>query len=191
MWPPLEIKILPKYKADKISIQLTGVIRLSLHKTRPHADCERMQCGDETDTDSNAYLVIEIQFVKVSQDGQISHIVSVPLRHTLDILTAPKPKSRKILTCNSSFADSSLFSNRPRCARTGTYIYKVCIMYCVRVPDLGSETTIVYWRITTLLHFRLAFNSMRICRYCLSATRSLVSVLYLLHLAIYATYLKH
>ncbi|KAH9630642.1 hypothetical protein HF086_007066 [Spodoptera exigua] len=41
---------------------------------RPHADCERMQCGDETDTDSNAYLVIEIQFVKVSQDGQISHI---------------------------------------------------------------------------------------------------------------------
>ncbi|CAB3238928.1 unnamed protein product [Arctia plantaginis] len=72
-----------------------------------------MQCGDETDTDSNAYLVIEIQFVKVSQDGQISRIVSVPLRVTLDILTAPKPKSQK--TRNSSFAESSLFTNnRPR-----------------------------------------------------------------------------
>lgn len=145
-----------------------------------------MQSGDETDTDSNAYLVIEIQFVKVSQDGQISHIVSVPLRHALDILTAPKPKSQMILTCNSSFADPSLFTtDRPRGARTGTYIYKVCIMYCVRVPDLGSETTIVDWRITTLLHFRLAFNSMRICRYCLSATRSLVSLLYLLNASIF------
>jgi hypothetical protein len=52
---------------------------------RPHAHRERMQRGDETDTDSNAYLVIELQLVKVSQDGHISRIVHVLLRDTLDI----------------------------------------------------------------------------------------------------------
>lgn len=50
-----------------------------IHTIRPPAGRERMQCGDETDTDSNAYLVIELQFVKVSQDGSISRIVHVPL----------------------------------------------------------------------------------------------------------------
>lgn len=62
----------------------------------------------------------------------------------------------------------------------------VCNVYCVRVPDLGSEIAIVDWRITSLLHFRLAFNSMRSCRYCLSATRSLASVSGLLRLSKYS-----
>lgn len=83
-----------------------------------------MQCGDETDTDSNAYLVIEIQFVKVSQDGQISRIVSVPLRVTLDILTAPKPKSQKTRV--------TLLSPSRHCSRTtalGTHVLtnRTCI----------------------------------------------------------------
>lgn len=63
----------------------------------PHARRERMQCGDETDTDSNVDLVIELHHVKVSQDGGVLHCV-VPLRHTLDILATPKPKSNKKVT---------------------------------------------------------------------------------------------
>lgn len=62
---------------------MSFVVRLHVcmyvHKKWPHADHERIQCGDETDTDSNAYLVIEIQFVKVSQDCHISLNVHVQL----------------------------------------------------------------------------------------------------------------
>lgn len=72
-------------------------IHPSTFTLRSRAYCERMQCGDETDTDSNAYLVIELQLVKVSQDGHISRIVHVLLRDTLDILAAPKPKIQMIL----------------------------------------------------------------------------------------------
>lgn len=146
-----------------------------------------MQRGDETDTVSNAYLVIELHFVKVSQVGCISRIVYGLLRGTFGVFTAPKPISY-LITCNSSFTESS--SHCSRMSVLGTYVLYVyvlvCNVYCVRVPDLGSEIAIVDWRITSLLHFRLAFNSMRSCRYCLSATRSLTSVSGLLRLSKYS-----
>lgn len=105
---------------------------------------ERMRPGDETDTDSNAYLVIELQFVKVSQDGRISRIVHVPLPDILGVLTAPKPKSY-LITCNS-FLWVAISIVR---ARTYYTIRKCVSMNCVHVPDLGSEIAIVDWCITS------------------------------------------
>lgn len=55
-----------------------GLIPIGPHTKRPLAARERMQRGDETDTDSNAYLVIELHFVKVSQVGCISRVLCTP-----------------------------------------------------------------------------------------------------------------
>lgn len=82
------------------------------HRTKPpHASRERMQCSDETDTDSNVYLVIELQYVKVSQDGNILHCTAL-LRLTLNVLATPKPKIGKALKIvEFSLSKKLLFTN--------------------------------------------------------------------------------
>lgn len=86
-------------------------VRSNHYTQRPHACRERMQCGDETDTDSNAYLVIELRLVKVSQDGHISRIVrTCPTQRYSRHFDGTETQNLND-TRNSSFVRSLLFIN--------------------------------------------------------------------------------
>lgn len=98
-----------------------------------------------TDTDRGLYLVIATAWkctTVTSRDPRWS--THGPLRNTL--------RSRSV--CGVAIVHE----------RASAYTLRACAVrtpgrYCVRVLDTLSETAIVDWRVTTLLHFRLAFNS--------------------------------